>query len=329
MVPTTQITKKPVEVFYSYVQADEPLCKELEKHLSLLRQQGVITEWHHRKIVAGTEWQQAIDAHLMTASIILLLISADYLASDYCYGTEMQRALARHATRDVRVIPVLLRPVDWQGAPFAHLQCAPRNHQPITSWSNRDEAFREVARAIREAIERLHASFHAIQPTPSKPAAVKDPASTYYTCFISHTPEDLAFAEKLHTDLLNHGVPCWFAPEDMRIGDKKRQRVEQAIQAYDKLLLVLSHKAVNSDWVEYEVETAFDKESTQQSLVLFPIRLDKAVMDSTTGWAAYIRRTRHIGDFERWQQPEAYQKALQRLLRDLKKEAQKHRMEQG
>jgi len=321
MASTTPYMSKPVEVFYSYAQTDEPLCKELEKHLSLLRQQGIITEWHHRKIVAGTEWQHAIDTHLMTASVVLLLISADYLASDYCYGTEMQRALARHATGDACVIPVLLRPVDWQGAPFAHLQCSPRNHQPITSWSNRDEAFREVARAIREAIDHLRASPRTISPAAANPVTVGDSTSTYYTCFISHAPEDLAFAEKLHTDLLNHDVPCWFAPEDMRIGDKKRQRVEQAIQAYDKLLLVLSHKAVTSDWVEYEVETAFDKESTQQSLVLFPIRLDKAVMESTTGWAAYIRRTRHIGDFTHWTQPDAYQKALSRLLRDLKRDA--------
>ncbi len=322
MASTTQITKKPVEVFYSYAQADEPLCKELEKHLSLLRQQGIITEWHHRKIVAGTEWQHAIDTHLMTASVILLLISADYLASDYCYGTEMQRALARHTTGDAYVIPVLLRPVDWQDAPFAHLQCAPGNHQPITSWSNRDEAFREVARAIREAIEHLGASSHAPQPAPSKSTAVADSASTYYTCFISHAPEDQAFAEKLHADLISHGVPCWFAPEDMRIGDKKRQRVEQAIRDYDKLLLVLSHDAVESDWVEYEVETALEKESRQQSLVLFPIRLDRIVMESATGWAAHIRRTRYIGNFEQWTQPDSYQKASSRLLRDLKIEGQ-------
>ena len=321
MASTTPHMNKPVEVFYSYAQADEPFCKELEKHLSLLRQQGIITEWHHRKIVAGTEWQHAIDTHLMTASVILLLISADYLASDYCYGTEMQRALARHATGDAWVIPVLLRPVDWQGAPFAQIQCVPRNEKPITSWPNRDEAFRDVARAIREAIERLDACSHATQPAPSKPAIVENSASMYSTCFISHTPEDQAFAERLHADLVRHGVPCWFAPEDMRIGDKKRQRVEQAIQSYDKLLLVLTQGAVTSDWVEYEVETAFEKEDREKTLVLFPIRLDRAVMESATGWAAHIRRTRYIGDFTYWTQPDAYQKALSRLLRDLKKDA--------
>jgi hypothetical protein len=321
MMHTPQHAHTPIEVFYSNAQADEPFCKELEKHLSLLRQQGIITEWHHRKIVAGTNWQHAIDAHLTTASVILLLISADYLASDYCYSTEMQRALARHATGDACVIPVLLRPVDWQGAPFAHIQCVPRNEKPITSWSNRDEAFRDVARAIREAIEHLCASPRSISPAPASPVIVGDSTSTYSTCFISHAPLDQAFAEQLHADLLLHGVPCWFAPEDMRIGDKKRVRVEQAIRDYDKLLLVLSQDAVKSDWVEYEVETAFEKEDRDKTLVLFPIRLDETVMKSATGWAAHIRRTRHIGDFPHWTQPDAYQKALSRLLRDLKRNA--------
>jgi hypothetical protein len=192
---------------------------------------------------------------------------------------------------------------------------------PSRAGPARDEAFRDVARAIREAIEHLDASSHAPQPAPSKPAAVKDPASTYSTCFISHTPEDQAFAEKLYADLIRCGVPCWFAPEDMRIGDKKRQRVEQAIQTYDKLLLVLTQGAVTSDWVEYEVEIAFEKEDRDKTLVLFPIRLDSAVMESATGWAAHIRRTRYIGNFEQWIQSDAYQKALSRLLRDLKRDA--------
>jgi hypothetical protein len=101
--------------------------------LSALRQQGVITEWHDRKIVAGTDWKQSIDEHLMTATVILLLISPDFLASDYCYGVEMQRALARHAAGDACVIPVILRPVDWQGTPFAHLHCVPTDARPVNS----------------------------------------------------------------------------------------------------------------------------------------------------------------------------------------------------
>lgn len=80
----------PITIFYSYAHEDEKLRERLEKHLSLLRQQGVITEWYDRQIVAGTDWTQAIDNHLKTASIILLLISPDFLASDYCYSIEMK-----------------------------------------------------------------------------------------------------------------------------------------------------------------------------------------------------------------------------------------------
>src|SRR6266849_3948169 len=131
----------PVELFYSYAHEDEALRATLEKHLSLLRRQGVISQWSDRHITAGTDWTQAIDEHLEQASIILLLISADFLASDYCYGVEMKRALARHQANEARVIPILLRPVDWHNAPFAHLQALPTDAKAITSWPNPDEAF--------------------------------------------------------------------------------------------------------------------------------------------------------------------------------------------
>lgn len=106
----------------------------------------------------------------------------------------------------------------------------------------------------------------------------------------------------------------------MRIGDKIRSRIDEAIRLHDKLLLVLSEKSVQSAWVEKEVETAFEKESLQNRLVLFPIRLDDTVMLTSQAWAADIRRTRHIGDFRDWKNHDDYQKALSRLLRDLKAE---------
>src|SRR6266567_4988533 len=145
----------PVEVFYSYAHKDASWRNELEKHLSLLHRQGLITAWHDRHILPGTDWAQAIDEHLERASVILLLISADFLASDYCYGLEMQRALERHQANGARVIPILLRPVDWNKAPFAHLQALPTGAKPITSWSNRDAAFTDVAAGIRRVIEDL------------------------------------------------------------------------------------------------------------------------------------------------------------------------------
>lgn len=318
---------QPIELFYSYSHRDERLRKRLETHLSALRQQGVITEWHDRNIVAGTDWKQGIDAHLITAAIVLLLISPDFLASDYCYGVEMQKALARHAAGDACVIPVILRPVDWQGTPFAHLQCAPTDAKPVTMWANRDEAFRDVATAIRTAIEQLHQHFSQSPATQQAifaptlvptPAQSQNPSSGYHSCVLSYATEDQMFAEKLYADLQSKGVSCWFAPHDLRIGDKLRTQIYEAIQGKDKLLLILSENAVKSEWVEREVELAFERErQPPETLILFPIRLDDAVMQTNTAWAGDIRRIRFIGDFRQWQNDAVYQRTLQRLLRDL------------
>jgi TIR domain/Pentapeptide repeats (8 copies) len=110
-------------------------------------------------------------------------------------------------------------------------------------------------------------------------------AIQYHSCFISYSSKDEAFAKRLHADLQNNGVRCWFAPEDMKIGDKFRQRIDEAIHVNERLLLILSENSVSSEWVEKEVETAFEKEQRQKPrTVLYPVRLDNAVMDSHTGW---------------------------------------------
>jgi hypothetical protein len=124
-------------------------------------------------------------------------------------------------------------------------------------------------------------------------------------------------AERLHGDLQSNGVRCWFAPEDLKIGDKLRPSFDEAIQMHDKLLVLLSDHSVNSVWVEKEVETAFEKERQQTRTVLFPIRLDDAVMETKQAWAADIRKTRHVGDFRDWKTYGSYKRALDRLLRDL------------
>ncbi|HEV2655399.1 MAG TPA: toll/interleukin-1 receptor domain-containing protein, partial [Ktedonobacteraceae bacterium] len=149
------INGSAINVFISYAHEDEALLRQLQTHLSPLKRQGLIATWYDRQIVAGSNWAGEIDAHLEQASIILLLVSADFLASDYCYEVEMTSALARHEAGQARVIPIALRPVDWQGAPFAHLQALPTDAQPITRWTDRDEAWTNVAAGIRRAIEDL------------------------------------------------------------------------------------------------------------------------------------------------------------------------------
>jgi uncharacterized protein YjbI with pentapeptide repeats len=143
-------------------------------------------------------------------------------------------------------------------------------------------------------------------------------AIQFYSCFISYSATDDLFVRKLYADLQIAGVRCWFAPDDMRIGDKIRDRIEQSIRVHDKLLIVLSRSSINSSWVESEVEAAMEQEQRKNTAVLFPIRLDEEVMHTDKGWAANIRRSRHVGDFQNWATAKAYGDAFQRLLRDLR-----------
>ncbi len=140
-------------VFFSFSHKDEALRDELETHLKLLQRQGVISTWHDRKILAGDEWDREIDSHLERAKIILLLVSADFIASKYCWEKEVTRALERHASGDAKVIPVLLRSCDWKGAPFGKLQGLPKDLVPVTAWKDRDAAWTDVATGIRAIAE--------------------------------------------------------------------------------------------------------------------------------------------------------------------------------
>ena len=146
-------TSTPVEIFCCYSHADEAWLRNLEAHLILLQRQGLISLWHDRLITPGTDWTQAIDTHLETASVILLLVSSDFLASNYCYSVEMKRALERQEVGEARVVPILVRPVDWKGAPFAHLQALPTNAKPLASWRDRNRALADVVAGIRRVIE--------------------------------------------------------------------------------------------------------------------------------------------------------------------------------
>lgn len=140
----------------------------------------------------------------------------------------------------------------------------------------------------------------------------------YHSCFISYCSKDEMLAKRLHADLQDVGVRCWFAPEDMKIGDRIRTKINEAIHLQDKLLLLLSEQSVNSAWVEAEVKMALAKERREQRDVLFPVRLDESVLRTEQPWAKQLRLSRHIGDFTLWTNPEVYKVALERLLRDLK-----------
>lgn len=152
-------------VFFSYSHKDEALRDQLEAHLALLKNQGLIDAWYDRRIVVGDEVDDVIFSKLETADIILLLVSSDFLSSPYCYSREMMRAMERHAAGQARVIPVILRHCEWTSAPFGKLMAAPRDGKPIMAWPDRDEALADVAKQVRRAVEAAGAA------TVSKPVA--------------------------------------------------------------------------------------------------------------------------------------------------------------
>jgi hypothetical protein len=143
------------KVFISYSHKDEALRNELENHLAMLKRDGTIETWHDRRIVAGSNLDAAISESLESADIILLLISASFLASDYCYDIEMVRALAKNAEGTAVVIPVILRPCDWLSSPFGKLRATPNDGKEVTMFANQDEAFAIVAKDVRIAAKRF------------------------------------------------------------------------------------------------------------------------------------------------------------------------------
>lgn len=173
-------------VFFSYSHADEGMRDQIEKQLSALKRQGAIETWHDRHIRAGDDFAQAIDAHINRDQIILLLVSPDFIASDYCYEIEMQRAMERHEAGEATVIPVILRVCDWHSTPFGKLQAVPRDGKAIKQWPDIDEAMLQVAKAVRQAAERWQAprdtataGSMAKPATPSMSApAAADPRSS-------------------------------------------------------------------------------------------------------------------------------------------------------
>lgn len=215
-------TTLALSVFYSYAHEDKDLRDELDKHLSALKRLEWIRSWHDRDIQAGTEWEREIDIHLSRAQIILLLVSPDFIDSEYCYGLEMSEALKRHATGEAVVIPILLRPVDWHGTPISKLQMLPPGGMPVTSWLNRDEALKQVAEGVRRVVTALR------QPI-----------------FIASSPLDQEFVTHLSHDLEKRGLTIRSPHEEQGQNPPDQQNdthdaLRQAIREASAAILVVS-----------------------------------------------------------------------------------------
>jgi hypothetical protein len=145
-----------ISIFFCYAHEDEPFLNKLKAYLRPLQRQGLIDVWHDRDISAGTEWEREISQHLNEAKIILLLVSPDFMNSDYCYSIEMKRALERHDQKDALVIPVILRPIYWQGV-LGNIQALPTDAKPVVDryWHTLDEALYDVTEGIRKIVVKL------------------------------------------------------------------------------------------------------------------------------------------------------------------------------
>jgi hypothetical protein len=182
-----------IDIFFCYAHEDEVFLKILKKHLKPLQRDGLISVWHDRDINAGTDWEKEIDKHLNTAKIILLLVSPDFMNSDYCYGVELKRAIERHENGEARVIPIILRHIDYEGAPFSRLQALPTGAIPVTDrkWRNRDEAFFDITQSIRRTIKLLSTLSMHDKPEETLVKALSD--STETTIF---TREDIEASKR-------------------------------------------------------------------------------------------------------------------------------------
>jgi len=168
---------QPVSLFYSYAHEDEPLRDELAGHLKILERRGLIQAWHDRQIRPGQAWDQAIDQHLSAADLVLLLISKDFIGSDYIWGVELAQAMHRQQAGQCEVVPIIVRavdldPSDAEDLPFLKLQGLPPDLKPVTSWENRDEAWTQVAKGLRSTVNAIRAR------KPAAPAAAVAPAAT-------------------------------------------------------------------------------------------------------------------------------------------------------
>jgi len=225
----------PVKIFFCYAHEDELLLNKLKSQLTPLQRQGLIDVWHDRDISAGTDWEQQIKGHLNAAQIILLMVSPDFMVSDYCYGIEMQRALERDEQGEARVIPIILRHVYWQGV-LGRLQALPTDARPIKSWSDLDEALYYVTEGIRKVIGEITTKSSSPSPVQSTPSVLQTSPPTIPSDKVQKTKEQ------------------WLE-EGKRL--RNRKRYEEALAAYEQAIRIDPNNALaysNKGYILYELK---------------------------------------------------------------------------
>jgi hypothetical protein len=286
----------PVRIFYSYAREDKAWLDELDRHLAPLKRAGWIVSWYDREIQPGLAWEKEIDAHLNTADIILLLISSVYMASDYAYGIEMQRALERHQLGEAQVVPILLRPTYWEGAPFGKIQALPADGIPITLWSNLDLAFSDVVQGIRKIVTTLlprkiedHLQKEHISPSD---LVIVDEAhrssksvdallllqekinSSDFDVFLCHNNEDKPVVKQIGEYLKTRGILPWLDEWELRPGLPWQPMLESQIERIKSAAVFVGEDGMGP-WQEQEV-AAFLREFVNRGCPVIPVLLEYA-----------------------------------------------------
>lgn len=168
-----------VALFCSYSHKDEPIRDQFEACLALLKRQKLVDIWYDRMIQAGSNWAGEIDDRINTADVIALFVSADFIASDYCFEKELGRALERAQKHEAELVPIIVRACDWEDAPFACFQAVPKGARPVMSWENRDEAWTDVAKQLKVTIravleKKIKKLQEGIGSTPETTGAVQN-----------------------------------------------------------------------------------------------------------------------------------------------------------
>ncbi len=277
-----------VEVFISYAHQDEAYCDHLEQHLARFVLQGELGIWHDRKIVPGAHWNEEIDKHLGSADLILPLLSPDFIVSEHHREVEVPRAMERHRAGEAVVLPILLRPCDWQWMPLGEIQPLPANGTPITRWPDRDEALLDVVRGIERAIEPLRFGNPILIPGPAnEPAEIPTPRKMAgeppYDVIIAYSDQDRALREELAKHLVSLEEQGLIQPSyDSRASSNNESddEVDRKVESADLILPLVSANFMVSDYWDVEMARALERHRAGEAVVL-PILLRPCDVSAT------------------------------------------------
>jgi TIR domain-containing protein len=266
--------------------------------------------------------QKEIERNYYAGSRLCLALISVHLIHDTRRRVQLNYARQREekVSKNRRIIlsgnAAYLKPVPLDPQGFLYMQKT-RDLAPFVEFSplilDRNHLLRVVVKSILKELRKVP----YWPPTPTDidnskiKVRVKD---TTHRVFISHSHKDNVFACHLYDDLQARGVDCWIAPKDLEIGASTRDAIEDALRLNCKLLVILTENAIKSPWVQNEVELAFEKERDSGKTILFPIKIDNSIKNATAAWVRTLRRQRHIGDFTGWENPDAYKRALDRLV---------------